>query len=436
MHSPFPQRGIYIHVPWCRRRCPYCDFVFEVGQACQDYAESVLNEYRTRMRLLEATYRAYGIAMPPLVSIYFGGGTPSMLPAAQREKIIENILELEKRDSQDLEITLEVNPEDVGERFIASIATSHVNRYSLGIQSFDDRVLRGLGRAHSASEAKDALASLRNWGRVHMDLIIGTPFESEGRLKQDISQADSLGAHGVSAYSLTIERGTNFDKRVESGSLKVLDDDDHADAYILAQNLLDEVGYRQVEVSNYAKEGFEPVHNRIYWGRGSYLGLGPGAHSLTLWNPLNSVTASTLHFCRSANTSDIQQWLQLWKDNSEDGLIIESREHALREKRSALSELNALSVKECWRENLAFGLRDKLHGVCAADLAKRLQLEVSSEGQQALKHVWYNFHASQWIEYEGATLDFNTRVYPTTTGMRFLDAMSRDLLTLEFESVQ
>ena len=267
------ERAAYVHIPFCRRRCPYCDFaVVAPGDVFADDLPGLTARYLAALGDeidMEPDWQ-------PLDAINFGGGTPSAVGA---RAIGDLIARLERRFGIDpaAEISVEVNPEDVTEELIGGLAAAGVNRVSLGIQSFDDQVLVSLGRAHTADEAATALAACLQHFHVGVDLIFGTPGETLDSWQATVAQALEPYPHHLSAYALTVETGTELWKQVRSGSAAP-DPDDQADKYEHVQQVAGAANLVQYEVSNFARPGHACRYNLSTWGQGEYLGFGLGAH--------------------------------------------------------------------------------------------------------------------------------------------------------------
>lgn len=375
--------GLYVHVPWCRRRCPYCDFYFEVGRADPRFAAAIDDELAARRG--DAPRRGAS-------TLYFGGGTPSALDDESVGRVVESARTRAGLEA-DAEITLEANPEDlVGEGRLARLRAAGVNRVSLGVQSFDDGVLRWLGRAHDGETAARVVTEALEAGisRVSVDLICGVPEEPEGRLLADVERAVALGVGHVSAYLLTVEEDTPLVQLIARGARKDVDEDRQADAYEALQELLPARGLEQYEVSSYARPGEESRHNRLYWARGSYLGLGPGAHSMRLCDD-GSVARRHTHG-RAA------EWLTA--------------------PRAASFDEELLSPAEAFLESVAFGLRDLKRGVHLDALAVRHHVKVPAALHEVLDAAVTRGHVLR----EGP----HARL--TREGVRFADAVARDVL--------
>ncbi len=266
--------GIYIHFPWCRKRCPYCDFAIVVskeGPAHQEYLAAILRELE---------FRAEQFAGKTLVSIYFGGGTPSIWDPECIETLIATLRQRFDAEQADIEISLECNPSDcVPERF-AAWKKAGVNRLLVGVQATNQQDLVTLGRDHSMGDGVHALEKVLNeeFRSVGADVILGVP-GSRNPLAS-LKQVAKMAPPHLSVYELTIEERTAFAKMVSSGDLLPEDEDRLAELYTAVHEHLCAAGYEHYEVSSYAKKGHRSRHNSLYWQAESYLGLGNGAASL------------------------------------------------------------------------------------------------------------------------------------------------------------
>lgn len=268
--------GIYIHIPFCSHICPYCDFNTYAGQ------EELIPRYVAAVER-ELTGRAATVTGRPVETIYFGGGTPSLLPAADIGRLIR-ACRTSFAVTADAEISLEANPNSVDAAYFAGLREAGVNRLSIGVQSLQRRGLRVLGRQHEAADAAAAIRAARTAGftNINLDLIFGWPGQTLTAWNADLSTildwGDARPEH-LSLYSLIVEPGTPMAEAVARGILSPLDDDAAADLYERAISRLAEAGFRHYEVANWAATaGLESRHNRIYWRNGDYLGIGAGAH--------------------------------------------------------------------------------------------------------------------------------------------------------------
>lgn len=264
--------GLYFHIPFCKRICAYCDFH---RSAELKYLPSVVEAMHLELE------EANGfISDRKLSTIYFGGGTPSLLQPAEIQRFVDHADKL--FDCGEVaEITIEANPDDITSQYVEQLRSTDVNRVSLGVQSFDDAELRFMNRRHDASTAVQAVKRLQDAGieNITIDLIFGVDGFGEDVLLRSIEQALLLGVKHISAYHLTIEPSTAFHRRLLSGRMNEVDEKQSLSEYALIEKELCGAGYEHYEVSNYALPGYRSRHNSSYWQGVQYLGVGPGAHS-------------------------------------------------------------------------------------------------------------------------------------------------------------
>jgi oxygen-independent coproporphyrinogen-3 oxidase len=268
--------GLYIHVPFCARRCPYCDFAIQVGAsaAFQDnYVVALERELRAVLRSDEARVLA------PLSSIFFGGGTPTALSARTLRVLLQSVRD-EIEVIGDAEISVEANPENLMPSYLAELRAAGFNRLSMGAQSFDDEALKRIGRRHTSAGIDEAMRDARSAGfeNISLDLMFALPGQSRDSWRETLHRALSLRPEHVSCYALTIEEGTPFWKRAARGQLPILPDEAQAELMDDAYRLTQSAGILRYEVSNYARAGRECRHNINYWRGGNYLAAGCGAH--------------------------------------------------------------------------------------------------------------------------------------------------------------
>lgn len=264
--------GIYLHWPFCQSKCPYCDFNSHVAQS--------IDQGAWRDAFIAEIGRLGAETKGRIVNtIYFGGGTPSLMQGHVVASVLETIADTWTL-ANDVEITLEANPGSVEADRFADYRAAGVNRVSLGVQALNDADLRRLGRLHDVNEAKAALSIAQNtFDRVSFDLIYARQDQSLHDWRQELTEALSRASGHLSLYQLTIEEGTAFGDRFAAGKLRGLPDEDlGADFYDLTQEMTEAAGYSAYEVSNHAIPGQESRHNMIYWACGDFLGIGPGAH--------------------------------------------------------------------------------------------------------------------------------------------------------------
>ena len=267
--------ALYVHWPFCVSKCPYCDFNSHVRA-------SIDQDEWQRALLADLAHEAALLPDRRLGSIFFGGGTPSLMEPATAEAIIA-AAKNHWSASEDLEVTLEANPNSVEAEKFADLARAGVNRISLGLQSFDDQSLAFLGRAHSAEEGLKALESAQNAvDRVSFDLIYALPGDTEQGWASNLDRAIGLGTEHLSLYQLTIEPGTRFATMVAKHEFEPLDADHSATLFELTQERTAAVGIPAYEISNHSRSGAESRHNLAYWRYQDYAGVGPGAHGRRL----------------------------------------------------------------------------------------------------------------------------------------------------------
>lgn len=278
-----PGFGLYVHWPFCKSKCPYCDFNSHVRES--------VDQGRWRLALLSDLRHAAGRSKDQRVtSIFFGGGTPSLMPPETVAAVIEEIGRLWPLDP-DLEITLEANPTSAEAESFAGFAAAGVNRLSLGVQALDDRALGFLGRQHSAAEALAALElARRSFPRISFDLIYARPGQSLAAWQAELREALALGPEHIALYQLTIEEGTAFQAAWRRGEIALPAEAEAASLYEETARQLTEAGLPGYEISNHARPGAACRHNLTYWRYGDYAGIGPGAHGRLTWDGVKHAT--------------------------------------------------------------------------------------------------------------------------------------------------
>ena len=372
--------GIYIHIPFCKQACSYCDFYFVTRTSER---ESFLN------RLIEEieNYRNSKYTEKTVETIYFGGGTPSLLEPNQVEQIliaIEDVFDLDTR-----EITFEMNPDDVTADFLKSLKGIGINRASMGVQSFQPELLTFMNRAHSSDEALQCLELLSKSGfQSHtVDLIYGNPGQTLEQLEEDLDVLLKFDPPHVSAYSLTIESNTRLGKQVELGRIIPPEGNQVARHFELIYDRFSNFGIERYEVSNYSKPGREAIHNSNYWNHRNYLGFGPAAHSF--WWDEKAV--------RWNNESDLKTYI------TGSDITVEHEE---------------LTLEQLAEERLMMGLRTR-EGVSIKELTDRYNYKLNNRQQNYL----------QKCQREDK-LKFNDSIVLTNSGIAIADAIILDLVTL------
>jgi oxygen-independent coproporphyrinogen-3 oxidase len=265
--------GIYVHWPFCAQKCPYCDFNSHVRQRYDESAwvDGIVQE-------LQWVAEQQGPDRPIVETVFFGGGTPSLMQGASVGRVIDTIGKL-WRTANDIEITLESNPASADATRFRDYRAAGVNRLSLGVQALNDADLKALGRLHDVAEAEAALAlAMRTFDRVSLDLIYARPNQTTQQWREELKCALAFGTEHLSLYQLTIEPATPFATLYNTGKLIIPGDDSAAALYETTQELTEAAGVPAYEISNHARPGAEARHNLIYWRYGDYAGVGPGAH--------------------------------------------------------------------------------------------------------------------------------------------------------------
>ena len=380
-------RALYIHWPFCLKKCPYCDFNSHVraGVDVDLWQKSLMADMRHEAELAGGE---------PLTSIFFGGGTPSLMPPA----LVAALLTEAERlwgFAPGIEITLEGNPSSVEAANYAALATAGVNRVSLGLQALDDEALRFLRRLHDVSEGLKALEiAQQNFARVSIDLIYARPGQSAEAWEAELLRAIALGTGHLSLYQLTIEQGTRFATMVRERQFAPLDDDNAADLFDLTRKITTLYGLPAYEVSNHAKPGERSAHNLAYWQYRDYIGIGPGAHGRR-----NGI--ATVRHRKPEN------WLS-----------------AITEQGHGIGESRVLGLGEMASEALLMGLRLS-EGIDLAELASRFNLP--SENLCDTNRLAF-------LETQGLAWQRGSRIGVTEQGMPLLDAVLGELVPEELVS--
>jgi len=278
--------GIYIHIPFCRQACHYCNFHFTTSLTRKNELIAAL--------LKELDLRQNYLQNEAVETIYLGGGTPSLLEVSDLEKLLGSIWK-NFSTSPSTEITLEANPDDISEEKIREWLDTGINRLSIGVQSFFEEDLLWMNRAHNAKQAKDSLElACRHFKNITVDLIYGTPMLTDNKWEKNVETILSYDIPHISCYALTVESKTALQKMIKLGKTEDVNPDKQSDQFLLLMRWLKDAGYEHYEISNFAKPGFRSRHNTSYWQGKKYLGIGPSAHSFDgvsrQWNISNNNT--------------------------------------------------------------------------------------------------------------------------------------------------
>lgn len=374
-------RALYIHWPFCLRKCPYCDF--------NSHVRAEVDHALWQGALLSDMQHEAGLAGgEALTSIFFGGGTPSLMPPALVETLLRQAEAL-WGFAPDIEITLEANPSSVEAGNFAALASAGVNRVSLGLQSLDDQALKFLGRLHNVEESLKALDVAQSvFGRVSADLIYALPDQTAAQWQADLQTALGFGTDHLSLYQLTIEPGTRFATDVRTGKFAPLDEDPAADMFALTRAVTADAGMPAYEVSNHARPGQESRHNLTYWRYQDYCGIGPGAHG-------RRGAMATLRHKKPEN------WL-----------------NAVAQSGHGLQEETPLAAQECASEALLMGLR-LAEGIAPASLAERFGF-TRDELLDSEKVATMEAHGLMWTR--------DDRIGVTERGMVLLDGILSEIV--------
>lgn len=297
--------GVYIHIPFCARKCVYCDF-YSVGARLADWprlVSALLDEARIRVPELTG-------AGAKCDTLYIGGGTPSLLPPGEFGRLAAGVLSLTGPVS---EFTVEVNPDDVTGELADAWRGAGVDRVSMGVQSLVDDELRAIGRRHDSRRAREAYDTLRRrFGNVSLDLMFGLPGQTRRSLRESVAGVIDMRSEHVSVYSLMYEERTALTRMRDSGRIDETPEEESAAMFADITEMLDAAGYEQYEISNYSQPGFRSRHNSAYWSGEPYVGLGPAAHS---YDGLRT---------RRANAPDVRAYISRWLDGGGDAVTVET----------------------------------------------------------------------------------------------------------------
>ena len=313
--------GIYIHIPFCRRKCFYCDFPSHAGK------ESIMEDYmRALRREIAVQGSLYRGRWGSPATLYIGGGTPTVLPLRELEKLL---CALGGFSASAEEVTLEANPGTVDETCLKMLRFGGINRLSLGVQSFEDRLLKRIGRIHTAEDAEAAVKAAKRAGfhNISIDLIYGLPEQTMDDLQRSVERAAALDVQHVSIYGLQVEEGTVFARQRELGRLSLPDEELEEAMYDYMVEELPRLGYGRYEISNFSRPGYESRHNLGYWQDVPYLGMGAAAHSY-------------LDGRRLENTADIGEYISCMREGKSP-----SREEAERTREIAMEEFAFLALR-------------------------------------------------------------------------------------------
>lgn len=374
--------GIYVHIPFCIKKCSYCDFISYPNQyeKQEEYIDKVINEIEDNKQLLQSN---------EITTIYFGGGTPSSINPQLIEKILKKILECGKiKNSEEIEITIEVNPGTVTKENLQLYKNCGISRLSIGLQSGKDAILEKIGRIHTYEQFIDTY----NWAiesgfeNINVDLMLGLPGQTILDLKDSLEKVTNLTPKPthISVYSLIVEEGTEIEKKISKGEIFLPDEEEERNQYHYTKNFLELKGYKYYEISNFAKKGFESKHNLNCWEQLQYIGFGVAAHSY-----VNGI--------RYSNTCDLNKYLS--KQSKSIKTIEEKQNKDDMEKEYmllGLRKLEGISInkfKEKFGKNPIYLFRNELQKLVKENLIE-VDLDcirLTNKGLDFANLVWEEF---------------------------------------------
>jgi len=382
MSSEPTETSVYVHFPWCARKCPYCDFATEPirdnALPHEEYTDALLRELDARSEDLRGR---------ELKSIFFGGGTPSLWRPSALKRALDGIRGAFEQVPEDVEVTVECNPNSITRKNAVLLREAGVKRLSIGIQSLRDQHLQFLGRLHDRAQALAALDEApQEMPRVSADLMFGMPGQTLGELGEDIAQIADKGVQHVSAYALTIEEKTMFGSLHRAGKLRLAPEEQYAELFEHAERCFSDLGWTHYEVSNYAPEGQESQHNLHYWRGGAYLGLGAAAVG-----------------CLDRGTGRAERWRN------------EPNPQRYLRQQTVEAECEALGPEEIIREALMLGLRTA-DGMNLAATERRAGRDPKAGRQQEIKRAiergnlvrdedWLRVPVERWLKLDGIVRD-------------------------------
>lgn len=374
--------GIYIHIPFCVKKCDYCDFISYSNKfdLQEKYVEKLIKEIEENKQLLKEN---------EITTIYIGGGTPSSIKPELIKSILDKIYEVSNiQDKENIEITIEVNPGTVTKSNLQLYKESGINRLSIGLQSTNDDILKSIGRIHNYQQ----FLNTYNWAleaefnNINIDLMLGLPNQSIIDLKQSLESIINLNPKPkhISVYSLIIEEGTEIEKKINNGEIKLPEEEEERNQYKYTKNFLELNGYKHYEISNFAKSGYESKHNMNCWKQKQYIGFGLAAHSY-------------INGCRYSNTCNIDEYL---KKESKDTKIIHEKQNIEDMKKEymllglrKIDGVNISEFKQKFGENPIYLFRNELQKLVEQELLEVDfdYIKLTKRGLDFANLVWEEF---------------------------------------------
>lgn len=374
--------GIYVHIPFCVKKCDYCDFIsysnkFEVQE---EYIEKLIEEIEDNKSLLKENN---------ITTIYIGGGTPSSIDPKLIKKVLDKIYEVSDiKNKKNLEITIEVNPGTVTKNNLQMYRNCGINRLSIGLQSVNDNILKSIGRIHNYNQFLNTynLALDVGFDNINVDLMLGLPEQAISDLKESLEKLINLNLQPkhISVYSLIVEEGTEIERKINAEELKLPEEETERDQYKYTKNYLELNGYKHYEISNFAKPGYESIHNMNCWEQKQYVGFGLAAHSY-------------INGCRYSNTCDLEEYLN---NKSKDIKKIHEKQNVEDMKKEymllGLRKIDGVSIskfKEKFGENPIYLFRNELQKLVEEELVvvDLDYIKLTHKGLDFANLVWEEF---------------------------------------------
>lgn len=369
---------IYIHIPFCKQKCSYCNFHFSTSLNFKDEMLAAMKK--------EIFLRKDELQNKNLQSLYFGGGTPSILSPDEIKSLIDEVLQYFSFD-KDIEITLEANPDDLDKSFLKGLADSPVNRLSIGTQSFFEADLQLMNRAHTASEAEDSIKRSQDFGfeNLSIDLIYGSPTSNMEIWKENLNKTIALQVPHISSYALTVEPKTALENWISKGKIVSPKEEEQNQEFYYLSNFLKENGFEHYEVSNFAKPGYYSRHNSSYWKYKEYLGIGPSAHSYNGFD------------VRSWNIANNQQYIK----KLQSGLL--AKEEEVLSQKDQFNEMIMIGLRTTWGVDL-MGLNEKFNDEILEYFQKEIRSKLE-EGVLIIEDNQLKIPEKHWFMADGIAAD-------------------------------
>lgn len=369
---------IYIHIPFCKQKCSYCNFHFSTSLNFKDEMLAAMKK--------EILLRKDELQNKTLQSLYFGGGTPSILSPDEIKSLIDEVVKHFNFEN-DIEITLEANPDDLDKSFLKGLSDSPINRLSIGTQSFFEADLQLMNRAHTASEAEDSIKRSQDFGfeNLSIDLIYGSPTSNMEIWKQNLNKTIALEVPHISSYALTVEPKTALENWISKGKIISPKEEEQNQEFYYLSDFLKDNGFQHYEVSNFAKPGFYSRHNSAYWKYKEYLGIGPSAHSYNGFD------------VRSWNVANNQQYVK----KLSSGLL--AKEEEILSRKDQFNEMMMIGLRTTWGVDLN-GLNEKFNGEIMEYFYNEIKSKLE-EGTLVIEENHLKIPERHWFMADGIAAD-------------------------------